>query len=211
MAPSCSPSAASCASKPRHHNAAEVDLVVPPQDGHTTDGADHLNCRLCDQVQHPDIAARLDVHQLLLAILGVETRLRVLAEPRVQTAAVQVDVLAVDDAHRPGHCALVTVRRAKSKIGVVLDQAVGEGRGCVWRGLKIGGFGLNHAHKHLRGIHELVLVQHAVLTARAVKPDRPCALDQDTFDSVSLSPTPALVTDCTPGRKVRNDDLPLAT
>lgn len=151
-------------------------------------GRDHLNGCLCDEVVEPHARGRDQLDHLILAVFVCDAVLRVGGEPRVETAAVHVDVLGLDDPEAPCKGAGGGVGGAVVEVGVCGEFPIGGGEGS-WGGgglLEVWSLGLNHAHKEVSCVVCLVLVEHAVLGCSSVEPGWALGFDEDATGDVDV-------------------------
>lgn len=131
-------------------------------------------------------SARLDRDHVGLAALGLEAGLVVVVKERVQTSAIDVDVLGVDDAKTPGASAGLG-GGARGEGWVVVCGVGGEWGGGIGVSLHVGGLGLDEGHVDVAGVVELVIVQLRVLRGGSVHPDRAGGLDQHATAVVDVN------------------------
>ena len=128
----------------------------------------------------------LYAHHVDLTALGIEARLRVVIEERIQAGAIDEDIRGSEDAQTPRFLA-AGVAVAGTEVGVEVSGAGCEAAVESCRiGLHVWRFGLDDTRVDILRVGKLKVVELAVLGARAIHPDGSLRFDEDAPSIVNV-------------------------
>ena len=135
---------------------AEVVPIVRLVDRSVAVDGDHVGAGLGAQAPKIDLARTLQADHVLLAAFGVEARLVVVVEERVQTSAVDENIRATKNTKAP--CFLARVCCAIGESRVVVGGLWWEGGGGDGVGLHVRSLGLDDTHVDVLRVGQLIVV-----------------------------------------------------